>query len=120
MALADVCCKFAHGAGQFIGKSRNLLSSTRKALQESSGQLSAKCAEKIRTAMTERMARWLYKKAGSVLAKLGQRLQVVTEAMVAIQQKIDRSNMHIPVSQAFVVESVPLSSKPLPSEKKDT
>lgn len=100
MDFTEICCNFARTIGEFVGKSRNALSSAEKTLKTSIGKLRSKLPQKIRSAVMEKLTRLLYKEAELAVAKLGERLQVLAEATIALQEKIDELNARGPISEA--------------------
>ena len=107
MSFTNVCRNFASGLGKSVGTSLNVLTSTRKAprkLAEKLRPLSSR--EKIRSVVIEELTRLVGKKIELTGAKLEERLQVMAETILALQEKINELSAHGPVSEADMWEAV--------------
>jgi hypothetical protein len=100
MDFAEICCNFSHAVGEFVGRSHNALSSAEKTVRTSREKLRTKLPEKIRSVVSEKLTRLLYKEAEFALSKLGERLQVITQASLALEEKIKQLAARGPVSEA--------------------
>jgi hypothetical protein len=99
MSLADICCSFAHRAGEFTGKSRNVLSSAQKKLKESAQKLHPKnLPDKIRNAVFEKLTRALCKEAEFVMTRLSERMEAIDEVARPFYEKISILSASGPVS----------------------
>jgi len=97
----DACRNFACGTGEFIGGSHNALSSARKALRKSVEKLRPKSSkEKIRSVVTEELIRLVDKETELTQTKLEKHLQVMAEAILALQERIDGLSARGPISEA--------------------
>ena len=101
MSFADVCNSLANHIGFFAGKSRNVLSSARKKLSDSTN-----LPDKIRDAMLERLARTLCKQAEFMMDKLSERLEVIDEVARPFYQKINVMSARGPVSENQLWEAM--------------
>lgn len=74
--------------GKFIGVSINVLAWPGKVLKKSAGKLRPlSTREKIRSVVTEELIRFMGLEAEFTSAKLEKRLQVMAEAILALQKK---------------------------------
>jgi len=97
----DACRNFACGTGEFVGGSHNALASARKALRKSVEKLRPQSSkERIRSIVTEELIRLVGKETELTRTKLEERLQVMAEAILALQERIDELSAHGPISEA--------------------
>lgn len=101
MSFADTCNSLANHIGFFAGKSRNVLSSARKKLSDSTN-----LPDKIRDAMLERLARTLCKQAEFIMDKLSERLEVIDEVARPFYEKINVMSARGPVSENQLWEAM--------------
>jgi len=94
VTFADFCCSVANHMGQFAGKSRNIFSSARKKLKESTN-----LPEKIRNAMFEKLSRTLYKQAEFVMTKLSERIKLIDAVAQPFYEKINALSTRGPVTE---------------------
>ncbi len=100
MSFTDICCNLANQLGFFAGKSRNLLSSTREKLKESTESLNPKTLpEKIRNAIFEKLTRTLYKQAEFMMGKISERMEVIDEVAGPFYEKINELSTYGPVTE---------------------
>ena len=107
MSFTNVCRNFASGLGKSVGTSLNVLTSTRKAprkLAEKLRPLSSR--EKIRSIVIEELTRLVGKEIELTGTKFEERLQVMAETILALQEKINELSAHGPVSEADMWEAV--------------
>lgn len=90
MALSDVFSDFASGLGKFIGASRNAMFSAGKAAKATLGNLRPRSSrEKIRSIVFDELVRLIGEDAALAGTKLEERLKVMAEIILALQQRID-------------------------------
>ena len=100
MSFMDICCNLANQLGFFAGKSRNLLSSTREKLKESTESLNPKTLpEKIRNAIFEKLTRTLYKQAEFMMGKISERMEVIDKVAGPFYEKINELRANGPVTE---------------------
>lgn len=105
MSFTNVCRNFASGLGKSVGTSLNVLTSTRKAprkLAEKLRPLSSR--EKIRSIVIEELTRLVGKKIELTGTKLEERLQVMAETILALQEKISELSTYGPITEADMWE----------------
>jgi len=89
MGFADFSRNFASGLGKFVGTGLNVFISTRKVLRKSVAKLRPQPSrEKIRSIVTEELIHLMGKEAKFAGTEFEERLQVMTEALEALQEKI--------------------------------
>jgi len=107
MSFTDVLRDFAHGMGKFIGRSFNALSSTRKALRESVGKLRPRYSrENIRAIVIDELTRLPARKAEFTGTILEERLQLMAETILALQERINELSARGPVSETDMWEAM--------------
>ncbi|MBA7623738.1 hypothetical protein ES703_31137 [subsurface metagenome] len=107
MSFTDVCRNFACGMGKFIGGSLNVLAWPRKALRKSAGKLRPQSSrEKIRAIVTEELIRLVGGETELTRTKLEERLQIMAETILALQERINELSARGPVSEADMWEAV--------------
>jgi len=100
MSFTDICCNLAGQLGFFAGKSRNIFSSTREKLKESTEALNPKkLPEKIRNAIFEKLTRTLYKQAEFMMGKISERMEVIDEVARPFYEKINKLATNGPVTE---------------------
>ena len=107
MSFTDVCRNFACGMGKFIGGSINVLAWPRKALRKSIEKpwpLPSK--ETIRAIVTEELIRLVGMETELTRTKLEERLQIMAETILALQERINELSARGPVSEADMWEAV--------------
>jgi hypothetical protein len=121
VGFADICCSLAGQLGFFAGKSRNVLSSTREKLKESTEVLNPKkLPEKIRNAIFEKLTRTLYKQAEFMMGKISERMEVIDEVARPFYEKISELAAHSPVTEGQlwqVMNSIEAAGKLCEEEK---
>ena len=107
MSLEDIFCSVANHIGRFAGKSRNVLSSARKKLEDSTQTLNPKnLPRKIRNAIFEKLSRALYKQAEFMLGKVSERMEAIDEVAQPFYEKINALSVCGPVSEAQLWEAM--------------
>ena len=107
MSFTDVCRNFACGMGKFIGGSCKVLAWPRKALRESIKKPQPlPSRETIRAIVTEELIRLVGMETELTRTKLEERLQIMAETILALQEKINELSARGPVSEADMWEAV--------------
>jgi hypothetical protein len=107
MSFTNVCRNFACGMGKFIGGSLNILASVPKALRKSVAKLRPQSSrERIRSIVTEELIRLVGKETELTRTKLEERLQVMAETILALQERINELSARSPISEADMWEAV--------------
>jgi len=107
VGLEDIFCSVANHMGRLAGKSRNVLSSARKKLKESTQALNPKnLPDKIRNAIYEKLSRTLYKQAEFMMSKLSERMEVIDAVARPFYEKINALAAHGPVSESQLWEAM--------------
>ncbi|MHC4487569.1 MAG: hypothetical protein ACYSW7_00105 [Planctomycetota bacterium] len=107
MSFTDVCRNFACGMGKFIGGSINVLAWPRKALRKSTEKpRPLPLRETIRAIVTEELIRLVGKETELTRIKLEERLQIMAETILALQERINELGARGPVSEADMWEAV--------------
>ena len=107
MSFTNVCRNFACGMGKFIGGSLNILASVPKALRKSVAKLRPQSSrERIRSIVTEELIRLVGKETELTRTKLEERLQVMAETILALQERINELSARGPISEADMWEAV--------------
>jgi hypothetical protein len=89
MGLNDISRGFGHNVGRLVGTTRKVLSWPGSTLSKAIGKLrSIFPSTKVRTIVTEELIRLLGAE-GLAEEKLEQRLQVMAETILALQERID-------------------------------
>jgi cell division protein ZapA (FtsZ GTPase activity inhibitor) len=121
VSLADICCNLAGQLGLLAGKGRNVLSSTRERLKESTDALNPKkLPEKIRNAIFEKLTRTLYKQAEFMMGKISERMEVIDEVARPFYEKISELAAYGPVTEGQlwqVMNSIEAADKLSEEEK---
>jgi hypothetical protein len=100
VSFTDFCCNLANQLGFFAGKGRNLLSSTREKLKESTESLNPKTLpEKIRNAIFEKLTRTLYKQAEFMMGKISERMEVIDKVAGPFYEKVNELKTYSPVTE---------------------
>jgi len=93
--------------GKFIGGSINVLAWPRKALRESIKKpRPLPSRETIRAIVTEELIRLVGKETELTRIKLEERLQIMAETILALQERINELSARGPVSEADMWEAV--------------
>ena len=93
--------------GKFIGGSLNVLAWPRKVLRKSAGKLRPQSSrEKIRAIVTEELIRLVGGETELTRTKLEERLQIMAETILALQERINELSARGPVSEADMREAV--------------
>jgi len=93
--------------GRFIGGSLKALASVRKALRKSVGKLRPQSSrEKIRAIVTEELIHLVGKETELTRRRLEERLQVMTQTILALQERINELSARGPISEADMWEAV--------------
>jgi len=101
MGFADFSRSFASGLGKLAGTSLNPFISIRKALRKSAAKLWPQSSrEKIRSIVTEELIRLTGRKAEFAGTMLEERLQVMAETILALQERLDELTARGPISDA--------------------
>jgi len=107
MSFTDICRNFACGTGKFIGTSFNTLASARKALRESAEKLRPlSTRERIRSIVTEELIRLVGEETELTRTKLEERLQIMAQTILALQERINELSARGPISEADMWEAV--------------
>jgi hypothetical protein len=107
MSSGNVYRNFACGMGKFIGGSLKALASIRKAVRKSAGKLRPQSSrEKIRAIVTEELIHLVGKETELTQRKLEERLQVMTQTILALQERINELSARGPISEADMWEAV--------------
>ena len=107
MSFTDACRNFACGMGKFFGATRNTLGWPRKALRKSVWKLRSQSSrEKIRAIVTEELMHLVGKETELTRIKLEERLQIMAETILALQERINELGARGPVSEADMWEAV--------------
>lgn len=107
MSSGNVYRNFACGMGKFIGGSLKALASIRKAVRKSVGKLRPQSSrEKIRAIVTEELIHLVGKETELTQRKLEERLQVMTQTILALQERINELSACGPISEADMWEAV--------------
>ena len=107
MSFTDACRNFACGMGKFFGATRNTLGWPQKALRKSVGKLRSQSSrEKIRAIVTEELIHLVGKETELTRTKLEERLQVMAETILALQERINELTARGPISEADMWEAV--------------
>ena len=107
MSFTDVSRNFACGMGRFIGGSFSALGSLRKALGKSIGKLRPRSSrEKIRSIVIDELTRLAAGDAELTGAKLEERLQIMAETILGLQEKINELSARGPVSETDMWEAM--------------
>ena len=94
MGFANFSRNFASGLGKFVGASHNILVGVikvpRNALRKSAARLRPQSSrERIRSIVTEELSRLIGKQTEFTGAELQERLQVMAETILALQERLD-------------------------------
>jgi len=93
--------------GKFVGGSFSVLASARKALRELVEKLRPQSSkERIRSIVTEELIRLVGKETELTRTKLEERLQVMAETILALQERINELSARGPISEADMWEAV--------------
>ena len=107
MSSGNVYRNFARGTGTLIGASLQALASVRKALRKSVGKLRPQSSrEKIRAIVTEELIHLVGKETELTRRRLEERLQVMTQTILALQERINELSARGPISEADMWEAV--------------
>ena len=107
MSFTDVFLNFAGGMGKLIGGSFSALDSVRKALRKSIGKLLPKSSrEKIRSIVIDELTHLMAGEAELTGPKLEERLQVMAETILALQERINELSVLGPVSETDMWEAM--------------
>ncbi|MHC4172429.1 MAG: hypothetical protein ACYTBX_01130 [Planctomycetota bacterium] len=111
MSFADVCRNVASGLGKFVGASHNVLvrvgKAPRNALRRSEGKLrSMSTKEKVQSIVIEELMRLVSREAELTRAKLEERLQIMAETILALQERINELSPHGLIGEADMREAV--------------
>jgi len=107
MSFTDVCRNFACGMGKLIGGSLYILASVPKSLRKSVAKLRPQSSrERIRSIVTEELIRLVGKETELTRTKLEERLQVMAETILALQERINELTARGPISEADMWEAV--------------
>lgn len=105
MSFTNVCRNCACGMGKFVGTGLNVLTSARKTLRRPVERLRPLSSrEKIRSVVIEELTRLVGKEIELTGAKLEERLQVMAETILALQEKISELSAHGPITEADMWE----------------
>jgi len=101
MSLTNFCRNFACGMGKLIGGSLYILASVPKSLRKSVAKLRPQSSrERIRSIVTEELIRLVGKETELTRTKLEERLQVMAETILALQERINELSARGPISEA--------------------
>lgn len=105
MGFANFSRNFASGLGKFVGASHNILVGVikvpRNALRKSAARLRPQSSrERIRSIVTEELSRLIGKQTEFTGAELQERLQVMAETILALQERLDELAARGPISEA--------------------
>jgi len=107
MSLTNFCRNFACGMGKLIGGSLYILASVPKSLRKSVAKLRPQSSrERIRSIVTEELIRLVGKETELTRTKLEERLQVMAETILALQERINELSARGPISEADMWEAV--------------
>lgn len=107
MGVTDACYDFARGVGTFIGGSVKTVTSIGRAVSESVSRLRPlPSIEKIRNVVITELQRLRGKEVGLSESKLEERLQIMAETILALQNRINELGARGPVSEAAVLEAM--------------
>ena len=107
MSSGNVHRSLACGMGRFLGGTLKALTSVPKALRKSVGKLRPQPSrEKIRTIVTEELIHLVGKETELTRRRLEERLQVMTQTILALQERINEPSARGPVSEADMWEAV--------------
>ena len=107
MSFTNVCRNFACGMGKFIGGSLHILASVPKSLRKTVAKLQPQSSrERIRSIVTEELIRLVGKETELTRTKLEERLQVMAETILALQERINELSARGPISEADMWEAV--------------
>ena len=107
MSFTDVFLNFAGGMGKLIGGSFSALNSVRRALRKSIAKLRPKSSkEKIRAIVIDELTRLMAREAELTGTKLEERLQVMAETILALQERINELSVRGPVSETDMWEAM--------------
>jgi len=107
MSFTDVFLNFAGGMGKLIGGSFSALSSARRALRESVAKLRPQSSrEKIRAIVIDELTHLMAGEAELTGTKLEERLQLMAETILALQEKINELSARGPVSETDMWEAM--------------
>lgn len=107
MSFTDVFRNFAGSMGKFIGGGFSILGSARKVLRKSIGKLRPLSSrEKIRNIVIDELTRLAAGDAELTGTTLEERLQVMAETILALQEKINELGARGPVSETDMWEAM--------------
>jgi len=106
MGLNEASRSFGHGVGKLVGGTRMILSWPGSALSNAIGKLrSIFPSAKVRTIVTEELTR-LMGAEGLTEDKLEQRLKVMAETILALQERLDEMVAGGHISQSDMLEAM--------------
>ena len=106
MGLNDISHSLGHGAGKLVGTTRKVLSWPGSALSKAIEKLrSVFPSARVRTIVTEELTRLMAQKEPTE-EKLEQRLKIMAETILALQEKINELSARGPVSETDMLEAM--------------
>ena len=106
MGLNDISCRVGHGVGKFVGGTRKVLSWPANTLSKAIEKLrSIFPSANIRAIVTEELMRFMAQKE-PMEEKLEQRLKIMAETILALQERLDEMINHGHISETDMLEAL--------------
>jgi len=107
MSFDDISRGFGHGVGKLVGGTRKVLSWPGSILSKATEKLrSVFPSARIRAIVTEELMRLMDQNAEFAEEKLEQRLQVMAETILALQERINELGARGPISETDMWEAM--------------
>ena len=106
MGLNDISCSLGQGVGKLVGGTRKVLSWPGSTLGKAIEKLrSVFPSAKIRAIVTEELMRFMAQKEPTE-EKLEQRLKIMAETVLALQERLDEMVTHGRISETDMLEAL--------------
>jgi hypothetical protein len=106
MSLNDISCSVGHGVGKLVGGTRKVLSWPGSTMSKAVEKLHPVFPRaKIRTIVAEELMRFMAQKE-PMDEKLEQRLKIMAETIVALQERLDEMVTHGRISETDMLEAL--------------
>jgi len=106
MGLNDISCSLGQGVGKLVGGTRRALSWPGNTFKQAKEKLRFVSPDaRVRTIVTEELIR-LIGQEELVDAKFAQRLQVMAETILALQERLDELTIQGRISEADVLDTM--------------
>ena len=100
MAFADTCSDVIRAMGEIVGSGRYAVDTTGRAVARTAERLrSLLPGRRMRSIVAEEVARLMPAEAELVGIKLEERLQAITQTLLALQERINELSTRTPVSE---------------------